>query len=237
VTRPYATVCVAIAARGWPRYGEHMPNPLRSCVLATLALLLCACSTADLPDRIAPPQESFLGYLRGLCGQAFAGRVTVDTPPSTPDPFAGKPLLMHVRECGADTLRIPFHVGDDRSRTWVLSLPTDGPALRLKHDHRHADGSADALTNYGGDSAATQLYTASRLRFAFPADAESKALFQRLDRAVSVDNVWALELDFATRRFTYELSRPGRLFRVEFDLSHPQPPPPPPWSVAPQQTH
>jgi len=29
--------------------------------------------------------------------------------------------------------------------------------------------------------------------------------------------------------FAYELSRPGRLFRVEFDLTVSVPPPPPPW--------
>ena len=28
---------------------------------------------------------------------------------------------MHVRDCSERELRIPFHVGDDRSRTWVVT--------------------------------------------------------------------------------------------------------------------
>ena len=57
---------------------------------------------------------------------------------------------MHVRKCTADTIRIPFHVGDDASRTWVVTRTTTG--YRLKHDHRHRDGSEDKLTQYGGNS-------------------------------------------------------------------------------------
>ncbi len=58
------------------------------------------------------------------CGQAFEGRVVEDTPaPTGKDPFAGQRLVMHVRGCAdpAHELRIPFHVGDDHSRTWVLT--------------------------------------------------------------------------------------------------------------------
>jgi hypothetical protein len=57
---------------------------------------------------------------------------------------------MHVRTCSENALRIPFHVGDDHSRTWVITRTENG--LRLKHDHRHEDGSEDAVTQYGGDS-------------------------------------------------------------------------------------
>ena len=48
---------------------------------------------------------------------------------------------MHVRECSEDAIRIPFHVGEDRSRTWVVTRTANG--LRLKHDHRHEDGSEE----------------------------------------------------------------------------------------------
>jgi hypothetical protein len=41
-------------------------------------------------------------------------------------------------------------------------------------------------------------------------------------------NVWAIELE-PGRRYVYELARPGRLFRVEFDLTKPVAPPLPPW--------
>lgn len=183
------------------------------------------------PDDSSPEQiaarDAFLTQLREHCGKAYAGRVVADTPPSADNPFAGKALVMHVRECDLDAIRIPFHVGDDRSRTWVLTL-TSRSGLRLKHDHRHEDGSADAMTNYGGDGRAAAR-SKDHWRMEFPADAESQALFRREGRAVSVGNVWALEID--KQRFVYELAREGRLFRVEFDVSKPQPLPPLPWGA------
>ena len=47
--------------------------------------------------------------------------------------------------------------------------------LRLKHDHRHADGKPDAVTMYGGDA----TDPGSPTRQAFPVDAESIAMFRR----------------------------------------------------------
>jgi hypothetical protein len=175
--------------------------------------------------KVAPqPADAFLDRIRRHCGQAFAGRIVTDTPPPTgDDPFAGKALVMHVRGCDARELRIPFHVGDDRSRTWILTRTVTG--LRLKHDHRHADGTPDAVTMYGGDTAAA----GSALRQEFPVDAASIALFEVTGRAVSTTNTWAMEVE-PGRRFLYELSRPdGRKFQVEFDLSRPVDPPPAPW--------
>ena len=58
--------------------------------------------------------------------------------------FVGKALVMHVRDCRAERIRIPFMVGDNRSRTWVLTR--QGDRIELKHDHRHEDGSADTVT-------------------------------------------------------------------------------------------
>ena len=193
-------------------------------VLAPLIALclLSACASAPSPSSAAPA-DAFLAGLREHCGQAFAGRVLTDTPASPNSAFEGKPLVMHVRECEADTLRVPFHVGDDRSRTWVLTRTTDG--LRLKHDHRHEDGTSDKVTMYGGDTAAT----GTAQRQAFPVDAESIDSFRANGLSASVENTWAMEIQ-PGRRFLYELSRPnGRLFQVEFDLSAPVPAPPPPW--------
>ncbi len=193
--------------------------------LAALCLL-SACagtpSSSDAPVADAPA-DAFLAALRTHCGQAFAGRVLVDTPASASDTFAGKPLVMHVRECGTDTTRVPFHVGDDHSRTWVLTRTADG--LRLKHDHRHEDGTSDKVTMYGGDT----VTAGTAQRQAFPVDAESIASFNGNGLTASVSNTWAMEIE-PGRRFLYELSRPnGRLFQVEFDLSRPVPAPPAPW--------
>lgn len=173
----------------------------------------------------SPAMQWFEG-LRALCGQAFAGKVIIDTPPQPKDVFLGKALVMHVRTCGEAELRVPFAVGEDRSRTWVLRRV--GEALTLAHDHRHEDGSSDEVTLYGGRTAAP----GTRNRQEFPVDQQSIDTFQRAGLAASVHNTWAMEL-WPGRRFVYELSRPGgRLFRVEFDLTRPVPAPPPPWGEA-----
>ena len=196
-------------------------------VATTAALALSGCATTPSAPTAAPatPKDAFFARLSALCGQAFAGRVVADTPPPTgADPFANQPLVMHVRECSANELRIPFHVGSDRSRTWVVTRTASG--LRLKHDHRHEDGSPDAVTMYGGDTAVAG--TAARQEF--PVDGESRAMFTREGRSVSNTNTWAMEVEPA-RAFVYELARPQRLFRVEFDLTRPVPAPPAPWGA------
>lgn len=195
------------------------------------SLLLCALSfavSAGSATAAAPiaPADAFLAAIAKHCGKAYAGRIVANEPrPATPDAFEGKALVMHVRGCDAPTqeLRIPFHVGDDHSRTWVLTRTATG--LRLKHDHRHADGSADAVTLYGGDTAEA----GSPRRQVFPVDAESRAMFEREGLNASLQNAWAMEIE-PGKRFLYELRRPGgRLFQVEFDLTAPVPLPPAPW--------
>lgn len=185
----------------------------RVLALAFLAVTGCATPTAQPP--------TFFANLSALCGKAFEGRIT-SPPVATDASFAGKRLVMHVRECSAGAIRIPFHVGEDRSRTWVVTRTTAG--YRLKHDHRHQDGSEDKVTQYGGDS--TAPVTAARQEF--PADAFTKELLVREGNAAGVANVWAVEVE-PTRIFGYELRRPNRFFRVEFDLTMPVAPPPPPW--------
>ena len=195
---------------------------------AVLVFALAGCASDRVGSEAAAPADAFLAALAGHCGKAFAGRIVANTPPpATPDAFEGKPLVMHVRGCDDPRreLRIPFHVGDDRSRTWVLTRTAAG--LRLKHDHRHADGRPDALTMYGGDI----VVPGSARRQEFPVDAESIALFERENASASVTNTWAMEIE-PGKRFVYELSRPdGRLFRVAFDLTAPVAAPPSPWGA------
>lgn len=206
-----------------------MVQPMRSLIgragllFAMLVLVGCALSPQRSPARQSAA-ETFMAAIARHCGQAFAGRIIANEPPVENDPFAGKPLVMHVRSCEEGEIRIPFHVGDDRSRTWVLTRTAEG--IRLKHDHRHEDGSPDALTMYGGDT----VTTGSAIRQEFPADEESLTLFRAHGLTPSLANVWAMEIE-SGRRFLYELARPGhgRLFQVEFDLTRPISPPPPPW--------
>jgi len=184
--------------------------------LALTAVLLALASPA-LASAPPPAHEIFFSRLQALCGKSFAGRVVTNDPADAA--FAGKPLLMQVKTCAADEVRIPFAVGEDRSRTWVVTRTATG--LRLKHDHRHEDGTEDAVSQYGGDT--TSAGTASRQEF--PVDQFSKDLFVRENRAVSLTNVWAMEIE-PGKMFAYELKRPGRRFRVEFDLATPKPPAP-----------
>jgi hypothetical protein len=175
---------------------------------AVAALLLSACASIPAPR----PADAFFGRLQALCGQSFAGRV-VSTDPQDAD-FAGKPLVMRVAACTESEVRIPFAVGEDRSRTWVITRTADG--LRLKHDHRHTDGTEDELSQYGGDTATA----GSAARQEFPADAFSRTLFLGKGNPASVTNVWAVEVH-PGKTYAYELRRPNRFFRVEFDLSKP----------------
>ena len=183
---------------------------------ALASLTIAGCATV-------PPQSTPFANLAALCGQAFEGRI-VSPPVEADSSFAGKRLVMHVRECSDDIIRVPFHVGDDRSRTWVITRTAAG--YRLKHDHRHQDGSEDKVTQYGGDS----ITPRSAARQEFPADAFTKDLLVREGNVAGAANVWAIEV-YPTRIFAYELRRPGRFFRVEFDLSRPIAPPPPPWGA------
>jgi hypothetical protein len=188
-------------------------------LLPFIILILSACATTPR----ATPQEKFLARLSALCGRAFEGRI-VSPPVEADRAFAGQRLVMHVRDCSADTIRIPFHVGENRSRTWVVTRTPAG--LRLKHDHRHEDGSEDRLTQYGGDS----VPPGSAARQVFPADDFSRELFARENSPQSIPNVWAMEAE-PGRLFAYELRRPGRFFRVDFDLARPVPVPAPPWGA------
>jgi hypothetical protein len=192
---------------------------------AVVVIVLLSCSGSQRAAGPVDPYQAFWNDLRALCGQAFDGTIAVNHGGGdAPDPFTGKVLRMHVRECSDGEIRVPFHVGDDRSRTWVLTrLPT---GVRLKHDHRHEDGTSDVLTMYGGDS----VDGVSPDGLKFPADPFSRELFVRENRPVSVPNVWVVAL-IPGERFSYALTRPGRELRVDFDLKKPVPAPPAPWGA------
>lgn len=209
---------------------------------ATCLLLLALAAPAGatpvfpgLPEPLPPPElddpgrppltpaEAFFASMSELCGHSFVGTLRADTPragvaPSSDSPFAHRPITLHVRDCDEDSVRMPLLVGADATRTWRLDRTATG--LRLKHDHRRADGAPDTLTNYGGDSVAPGTAT----RQAFPADAESAALFRREGRAESAANTWALEIE-PGRTLVYAMTRPdGRRFELVFDLTKPRSP-------------
>lgn len=169
---------------------------------------------------LQPAQERWWGRLQDLCGEAFAGRVVSDDPADSA--MASEPLVMHVARCTQDRIEIPFHVGSDRSRTWLLTRT--GLGIQLQHDHRHHDGTPDAVTLYGGH---TEEW-GSRAVQSFPADDYSRDLFRRQGLDASATNVWTMEIE-PGELFAYGLDRPGRHFRAEFDLGQPVAVPPPAW--------
>ncbi len=186
---------------------------IRSALLAIAAFVSAPAVATTLDD--------FWTDLQALCGNAYAGELI--TEPEGEAGFAGQALAMHVRECGDERIRIPFFVGEDRSRTWVLTrVEVDGePRLALKHDHRHEDGSEDAVTMYGGTTTNLGLATQQ----VFPADQHTREIIEPAHA-----NVWRIEV-IPGERFSYHLRRLGteRVFRVDFDLTDPIETPPAPW--------
>ena len=159
--------------------------------------------------------QQFWNQLASHCGKAYEGKLV--TPESDPR-FAGR-LVMHVRSCEDGTLKIPFFVGEDRSRTWVLTMDEAG-LIQLKHDHRHEDGSEDQVTQYGGKASNTGSGTTQF----FPADQFTAELLP-----AAVGNVWWISVDETS--FTYNLRRLGAdtHFSVRFDLTKPIDTPAAPW--------
>jgi len=190
-----------------------LPVPRKIPMKIRVVLLLVTLPAVGLAD----PVDDFWASLTSLCGQAFAGQVVEE--PEGEDGFSGQQLVMHVRECSNERIRIPFMVGDDRSRTWVLTR--QGDRIELKHDHRHEDGSHDEVTMYGGTTSNTGTAVAQY----FPADQHTRELIEP-----AFSNVWTMRIE-PGQSFTYGLWRLGtlRVFRIDFDLSEAVEPQPAPW--------
>ena len=148
----------------------------------------------------------FFQNVRKLCGQRFEG--ATEFPKDDPGhPLAGKNLSISIERCSDNEIRIPLQAGEDRSRTWILTLREN--RLLLKHDHRHADGTPDKLTMYGGWASGGDAH---RQRFA--ADDETAKLIPE-----AATNVWTLEIDSAKEQFIYALERHGQpRYKAVFNL-------------------
>lgn len=181
---------------------------------AALAVLLAGCA-ASAPRGPSAGQATFWANLAALCGKAYEGRIAAKVGGGPgPDPYEGKRLLIHARHCTDELVRLDFHAGNDRSRTWVFSRGESG--LRLSHEHRRDDGRLDAMTDYGGQAQGPGTAGTQR----FPADGYSKTLFVKEGIPASADNVWVVTVE-PDERLVYSLTRPGREFTLEFDLTAP----------------
>ena len=169
-----------------------------------LSILIVTALTVNAQQKSGAQQ--FWEALKQHCGKAYQGEVTQ----GMTDDFKIGPLIMHVRACEDGTIRIPFFVGEDRSRTWVLKLKDD--RILLKHDHRHKDGTEDKVTQYGG---ITNNSGQANLQV-FPADQQTVDMLP-----AASGNVWWITID--KDFFTYNLRRIGseRIFTVKFNLTKP----------------
>lgn len=190
--------------------------------LSTLTcLFICTTSDAQTPAPLVSIEthDSFFNSISKHCGKAYLGKVAASN--ISGDSWADKKLIMHVRVCQPHRLEIPFHVGTNASRTWIISKT--GSGLSLKHDHRHQDGSFDESTMYGGhtlDAGWPQVQS-------FPADQYSKELFVQQGIPQSAGNTW--QMFIYDKTFSYRMTREGTEFRVDFDLTKPIEVPAPPW--------
>jgi len=188
-----------------------------------LSLIVASSSTfaKQAPLVSIPTHDAFFSSIAKHCGKAFEGKVTVDNQPS---PAFEARLVMFVRKCDQAELQIPFYVGDDASRTWIIKKT--GSGLSLKHDHRHKDGTNDPVTMYGGH---TQGAGYNQIQ-SFPVDQYSKELFVKQGLPQSISNTWQIYIYPDT--FSYRLVREGREFRVDFDLTKPISLPAAPWGYS-----
>ncbi|WP_440054714.1 hypothetical protein ACSLBF_00595 [Pseudoalteromonas sp. T1lg65] len=191
-------------------------------IVAALAVSAIPAFARPAPLVSIPTHDAFFSSLQQLCGKAFEGKVTVDN--QGPSKFNESRLVMHVRKCTQSELQVPFHVGEDASRTWIITKT--GSGLSLKHDHRHQDGTDDVSTMYGGHTIDAGYNTVQ----SFPADEYSKQLFVQQGIPQSVGNTWQMYI--YPEQFTYRLVREGREFRVDFDLTKPIEAPAAPWGYS-----
>ena len=149
--------------------------------------------------------KQFWDKLKSHCGKSFEGNI-MNAPAG--DDFYGKRLVMHVLSCSENEILIPFNVGDNLSRTWVLKFKEG--RIELKHDHRHEDGTSDKVTMYGGTTSNGGLPELA----VFLADEETTTIIP-----AAANNVWWISLNETS--FTYNLRRIGteRFFSVSFDLT------------------
>ncbi len=173
------------------------------------ALILLASYSLFYAQTKLTESQKFWNNLEKHCGKSYEGILTAGGKEG--DGFTGKRLVMQVLSCEPNRIRIPFYVGDDKSRTWVL-FKNEKNILKLKHDHRHEDGSEDKVTQYGGQATNVGFQNLQM----FPADEETA---NRISYAST--NLWWITLDDKT--FTYNLRRIGsdRVFTVTFDLTKP----------------
>lgn len=169
--------------------------------LVLVAAIVSACAVpvanSERTATAGDTRSQFFAALKNICGQRFEGQMSYPSDPA--HDFAGKHLVAQVANCSDTEVRVPFQVGQDRSRTWVFTNNAAG--LELKHDHRHADGTPDEVTMYGGMANAA----GSALSQSFMADDYTGKLIKG-----AATNVWTVSLSPDGKQLTYHLERDAK---------------------------
>lgn len=197
---------------------EKIPDPMKRIVIMILAaVLLVGChsrqhseeevvNTFDL--ELPPDQQAFLENLAGLCGKSFPGKETFVA--QGRESWAGEQIMMHVTYCENNQVHIQLHVGEDRSRTWMF-LDESG-LLRLRHDHRHPDGTPEDPTLYGGYAQGK----GTPFIQSFPADDYTLEALENPE----YEREWVVGMDPEMTTLTYQLQYKGEVVhQLKFDLT------------------
>ncbi|REL38718.1 hypothetical protein DYD21_01845 [Rhodohalobacter sp. SW132] len=176
-----------------------------------LILFFAACAGNDgteltIEIDAETPQDEFFANLLELCDNTFVGESTYPVDPPHEE-LGDVELRATIATCTEVEVRIPFHAGEDESRTFVFSRSDEG--LHLRHDHRYPDGSQHDITDYGGwandQGTSTRQY--------FEADDQTVEMIPEAET-----NVWMIELQMEEGMLIYNLERHGEpRFRAELE--------------------
>ncbi len=167
-------------------------------VISLTSLSLISCNPPPSNNFKADSSTQYFSNLQKLCGKTFVGETAYPKDPE--HDFAGKKLVANFESCSNNEIRIPFTVGEDHSRTWIISRTEKG--LLLKHDHRHHDGTPDEITMYGGYAGDYKGAEGTALSQNFLADEHTAQLIP-----AASSNVWTLSFDPEKQSLTYNLER------------------------------
>jgi hypothetical protein len=171
-----------------------LKNRLIALMMGCASLIGCQTIAEETGITLPEPQEAFFEQIASLCGARFTGQASFPKDPG--DAWRDKDIVAFIKSCEPNEIRIPLSVGENHSRTWILSR-ADGQ-LQLKHDHRHEDGTPDEVTMYGGKA----LNEGSSIAQSFPADTYTAQLIP--DAAT---NEWFMSFSEDGTELTYYLER------------------------------
>ncbi len=165
---------------------------LSTIILSSFLLLGCKSPSLDSSLSIVQVEKSsfentFWNSLEQQCGSIYKGKSSF--PDSPEDSFYGKTLVANFSSCTLTEIRVPFEVGENKSRTWIFTKLPNGK-IQLKHQHLHDDGRVDEVSNYGGVSSLGQIdQNTKTMHLHFPADEFTKQLIP-----AASSNIWTIEM-------------------------------------------